>query len=291
MINKNVVVSLMEGVDRLTHANLDAGAALIVSEPGKPMGDIMCYVPKTDDAGNMIVDPVDGLYQIDFTEMKTVGNVMPKIVGGFGNNFEYKNFFVDFTIDYSFGAKVISLAGQYMKGAGMFEETLEYRDAEHGGVSYYVNGDGKKIQYDGTAGPGGEKIYNDGVLLPGVLPDGTENNVICDAASYYLNTFTWGANPAWGIPYSRYDDAVKKNDYIKFRELSIGYSLPDKFAKKLGCNNLRVALVGGNLFYLYRTHKQFDPETTIGTGWVNAAIVDGSSVASRSLGFSIRASF
>jgi len=287
-LNRNEVVSLMEGVDRLTHSNLDAGAALIVSEPGKPMGDIMCYLPKEDGNGNLIVDPADGLYQIDFTEMKTVGNVMPKIVGGLGNYLEYKKFFVDFTIDYNFGAKVISLAGQYMKGAGMFEETLQYRDAAHGGTAYYIDDNGKKIA--GTA-PSGKKQFNDGVILPGVLPDGTQNNVIVDAASYYLNTYTWGANPAWGIPYSRYDDAVKKNDYIKFRELSVGYTLPDNFAKKLGCNNLRIALVGGNLFYLYRTHKQFDPETTIGTNWLNAAIVDGSSIASRSLGFSIRASF
>ena len=33
-VNRNKVVSLMEGVDRLTHSNIDAGAAKIVSEPG-----------------------------------------------------------------------------------------------------------------------------------------------------------------------------------------------------------------------------------------------------------------
>ncbi|MFH0760121.1 MAG: SusC/RagA family TonB-linked outer membrane protein [Bacteroidota bacterium] len=300
LFNRNEVVSLMEGVDRLTHREIDAGAAKIISEPGKPMGDIICYLPKVDENGNYIVDPVDGLYQINFDEMQTVGNVMPKMVGGFTSYFEFKNFFVDFTIDYNLGSKVISIASHYMTGAGMFEETLQYRDAEHGGVSYYIEGytgasgeslTGRKIAFEGEAGPNGEKMFHDGVILDGVLPDGSPNNVIVDAANYYLNTYTWGANPSWGIPYSRYDLSVKKNDYVKFRELSIGYNLPASFAKKLGCNNVRIALIGSNLFYLYRTFKDFDPETTLGTNWISAAVVDGSTVATRSLGFSIHASF
>lgn len=288
--NRNEVVSLMTGVDRLTHANIDAGAALIVSEPGQPMGDILCYLPKVDANGVMVVDPVDGLYQIDFTEMKKVGNVTPDIVGGIGSYMEYKNFFVDFTIDFNLGGEVMSIARQYMKGAGMFEETLQYRDAEHGGIQYYINADGKKIADVSTA-PTGAKIFNDGLILDGVKPDGTKNDVVVDAASYYLNTYTWGANPAWGIPYSRYDDAVVKNDYVKFRELSIGYSLPSNIAKKVGCSNLRISLVGSNLFYIYRTMKEFDAETNLGSSWVNQAIVNGSTAATRSLGFSIRASF
>jgi iron complex outermembrane receptor protein len=253
------------------------------------MGDILCYLPKVDANGVKIVDPVDGLYQIDFTEMKKVGNVMPTIVGGLGSYLEYKNFFVDFTIDFNFGAEVMSIARQYMKGAGMFEETMKYRDAANGGIAYYIDGTGKKQLAAGA--PSGAKIFNDGLILDGVKPDGTKNDVIVDAASYYLNTFTWCANPAWGIPYSRYDDAVVKNDYIKFRELSIGYNLPKTIAHKVGCNNLRVSLIGSNLFYLYRTMKEFDPETNIGSNWVNAAIVNGSTAATRSLGFSIRASF
>ena len=290
-INRNKVNKLMPGVDRLVHRDIDAGAAQIISEPGKPMGDIYAYIPKTDSKGNQIIDATDGLAVIDFSEMKKVGNAMPKVVGGFGSYLEYKNVFVDFTIDYKYGGDVVSLAGQYMKGAGMFEETLKYRDKEHGGVSYYVNGTGAKVKFDGSQGPGGEKVFNDGVILPGVNPDGKENQTIATAADYYLNTFTWGANPAWGIPYSRYDDAVKKNDYIKFRELSVGYNIPKAIAQKFKCNNVRVALVASNLFYIYRTLKEFDSETTLGTNWVNAAIIDGSTAANRSMGFSIRASF
>jgi len=291
-INRNEVVKLMEGVDRLTHSNIDAGAAMIVSEPGQPMGDILAYLPKKNDQGQYIVNDPDGLYEIDFSKMKKVGNVTPDIVGGIGSYFNFKGIYFDFGIDYRFGGSIISLASQYMKGAGMFKETLKYRDAEHGGIAYYINGSGDKVATDQNAGPNGEKIFHDGIILPGVKSsDGSTNDIIVDAPSYYLNTFTWGANPAWGIPYSRYDDAVRKNNYIKLRELSIGYNLPKSLTQKMKFNDIRISLVGYNLLYIYRTFKDFDAETTIGTNWVHAAVVGGSTSATRSIGISIRTSF
>jgi len=308
-INRNTVVSLMPGVDMLTHSNMDSGAALIVSVPGGSMGDIITYMPRLNDAGQNVVDPSSGFFQINYEEYdengdpvdygygdtrQKAGNAMPKLVGGFGSYLDLKGFFVDFGIDYSLGGDVVSLAGQYMKGAGMFEETLEYRDEEHGGLAYYYEGNdihNERVLASGSQGPNGERVYNDGLILDGVFPDGTPNDIILSAAEYYMNTFQWGSNPAWGSGMSRYDDAVKKNHYVKFRELSIGYNLPQSIAQKLKCNNVRLALVGSNLFYIYRTMKEFDPETNIGSNWVNAAIVQGSTSASRSLGFSIRASF
>ncbi len=292
-INRNKVVRLMEGVDRLTHRNIDAGAALIVSEPGEPMGDILVYLPKRDENGNYIVNDPDGLYEIDFSEMKKVGNATPKIVGGIGSYFDYKGIFLDFGIDYRFGGSIVSLPSQYMKGAGMFEETLKYRDKEHGGISYYIDpATNQKIATDQDHGPNGERVFHDGLILPGVKSsDGSPNDIIVDAATYYMNTFTWGANPAWGIPYSRYDDAVRKNDYVKMREMSLGYNLPKTLVSKLGFQNIRVSITGYNLFYIYRTFKDFDAETTLGTNWVNAAVVGGSTSAERSIGFSIRTSF
>jgi len=305
-MNRNTVVSLMPGVDMLTHRNLDAGAAQIVSIPGGSMGDIITWVPRVTDDGANVIDPSSGFYQLNFEEYdaegnpmdygygdtrQKVGNVMPKVTGGFTSNLEVKNFFVDFVIDYSIGGDVVSLAGQYMKGAGMFEETLQYRDAENGGLAYYEDADGNRHLADGAAGPGGERVFNDGVIIDGVFPDGTPNDIILSAGEYYMNTFQWGANPAWGSGMSRYDDAVHKNHYVKFRELSVGYNLPESLSNKLKCQNIRVALTGSNLFYIYRTFKQFDAETNIGSNWATAAIVQGSTSAARSIGFSVRASF
>ena len=184
----------------------------------------------------------------------------------------------------------MSLPNQYLTGAGMFESTLNGRDKDHGGLSYYVNGAGQYVRYDGTAGPNGEKMFNDGIVLDGVKADGTPNDVVIDAANYYLTTFTWGANASWA-PNTRYDNCLYDNNYIKFRELSLAYNLPKSVVSKIGFQSLQLSVIGRNLFYLYKTIPNLDPEVAIGSLWQNQAVEQGTNAASRSFGFSIRASF
>jgi len=286
--NDNKVVSLMEGVDVLTHASYDADAARLVSRVGHSVGDFMMYMPVMKD-GQYVIDN-NGMYKIDFSEMKTVGNYAPKAVGGFGNTLSYKAFTLDFTIDYRFGGQMMSLPNQYLSGAGMFESTLFGRDKDHGGLAYYVNGDGQYVRSDAAAGPNGEKIYNDGIILEGVKADGSPNDVVIDAANYYLTTFTWGANASWA-PNTRYDNCLYDNSYIKFRELSLAYNLPKEMVSKIGFQSLQLSVIGRNLFYLYKTIPNLDPEVAIGSLWQNQAVEQGTNAASRSFGFSIRASF
>jgi len=297
--NRNEVLELMPGVDRLEHYNIDAGAAMIVSEPGKPMGEIICFMPMKDPDGNYIIE--NGEYKVDFTEMKSAGNVQPKAVGGLGNTLSYKNFTLDFLIDFRWGGEIMSLFNRYATGAGMFESTLFGRDEANGGVAYYVDGDGNKVAYSGSAGPNGETIYHDGIILDGVkeimdnngdVTGYATNDVIVDAATYYLDAYTWGANPAWGSGMSRYDLSIYDNSYIKFRELSIGYTLPKSVISKIGLSNLQVAFIGRNLFYIYKNLPNMDAEVLLGSNWVNQGIDTGTSTASsRSFGITLRASF
>ena len=287
-INKNKIVKLMEGLDVLQHGSYDADAVRLLSKVGEAMGDFYTYVPLQID-GKDVIDE-NGYYKIDWTEMKKVGNVSPKAVGGFANTLTYRDFFVDFVIDYRFGGDILSLGNHYMMGAGMFEETMQYRDADNGGVAYYVDGDGKNVATTAAAGPAGEKVYHDGAILPGVQADGTPNDVIIDAANYYLVTYTWGLNAGWA-PNTRYDKSIQKNSYIKFRELSVGYNLPKSAVSRIGFQNLSVSFIGSNLFYLYKTLKNADPEVALGTNWTSQAIDAGSSAATRTLGIQIRAGF
>jgi len=50
----------------------------------------------------------------------------------------------------------------------MYESTLQYRDAEHGGLPYYINNAGEKIALPDhqAQAPNGGKAYHDGVVLP-----------------------------------------------------------------------------------------------------------------------------
>ena len=96
----------------------------------------------------------------------------------------------------------------------------------------------------------------------------------------------------WGSGATQsYADAVQKNTYIKCREISLAYTLPKMLTKKFGCTNLTVSAFARNPFYIYRTMKLFDAETTDGTNWIYQSIIGGSTASARTFGVSLRASF
>ena len=286
-MNKNIVEELPGGVSELLHRDYDGQAAQLVSRVGQPMGDIMVHPVATDENGNKIVQD-NGLYQLDADAWIKAGNAMPKAVGGFINTFTYKNFTLDALIDFRWGGHAMPTGTNWMTSRGLTEESLNYMDAEHGGLSYYMDGD-MGIAYSGTTGPNGQTVYHDGMLMEGVLSDGTPNNNIISQAVYYNNTYNWGG-PQYSS--SRYELYVRKNNYIKMREISLAYRIPSSLASKLGAKNVQVSAFGRNLFFLYRTLKDLDPEQmTGGSNWIDNVSNAGTSPATRTFGLMLRANF
>lgn len=287
-MNKNKIVELPGGAGLLLHRDYDGAAAQLVSRVGQPMGDIMVRPVETDPNGNKIVS-ASGLHQIDGNSWIKVGNAMPKAVGGFMNTFSYKNITLDALIDFRWGGYAMPTGINWMKSRGLLEETLTAMDEEHGGLSYYKDASGKGIAFTGATGPNGETVYHDGMLMDGVLANGAKNDNIISQATYYANTYNWGG-PQYSN--SRYELYVQKNNYIKMREISLGYRLPSSFTSKLRAKNVQISAFGRNLFFLYRSIKDLDPEQmTGGSNWINGVSNAGTSPATRTFGLMLRASF
>jgi TonB-linked SusC/RagA family outer membrane protein len=285
--NKNVVEKLSSGSTELLHADYDGNAAQLKSVVGQSMGDFYAHPVATNSKGEQIVES-NGLYKLDDKLVK-VGNAMPKVVGGIFNSFSYKGFGLDVMIDFRLGGYVMPTGINWMISRGLLEESLQYMDKESGGLSYYVDGTGKGIQTDAAQGPGGEKVYNDGMLLGGVTADGTANNNVISQAYYYWNTYNWGG-PQYS--YSRYELYIKKNSYVKFRELNLSYTIPGKLSNKIAAKKLQVSVFGRNLFYLYRTIKNMDAEqTTAGSRWSQTLTNAGTNPSTRTYGIMLRANF
>lgn len=288
-LNRNKITKLMDGLDMLRHGDpIDGGAATVESHVGQPMGDIYAYAPQEDANGNLIVNE-GGFYKLTEERVK-VGNAMPKVTGGVSTSLSYKNFFLDATLDFRIGGAVVNTPYQYMMGRGNLVESMEYRDAEHGGLSYYFEGNnpttGQCIPIQSGTGPNGEKVYDNGMILPGVKADGSPNDVIIPADKYYNQTYNWGTEYPLHYSHSIFD-----NTYIKLRELSFGYTLPKSLVSKFACRNLTVSVFGRNLFYLYKNLPAFDAEATDGTTWRSQVEIGGSTATTRSFGVSLRASF
>ena len=291
--NTNKVVKLADGMDVLEHLNMDnSGAAYLRSYVGQKMGDIYAYDLKKDANGNYIVDddPNSDNYgfQVLTDEMVKVGNAMPDLIGGFAISLSYKRFTLDANFNFQIGGDVLNVPYEYMMGRGSLVESMKYRDAEHGGLSYYID-DKVLVPTTAATGPAGQKVYHDGMILPGVrASDGKPNDVIIDSETYYNWTYNWGP-PDGGPTY--YGHAVFKNTYLKCREIALTYSVPESFTKKFRCNNLRLSVFARNPFYVYKNMPIFDVEASDATNWIRQSVMQGSTVSTRTFGFSLRANF
>ncbi|MEI6059518.1 MAG: SusC/RagA family TonB-linked outer membrane protein [Bacteroidota bacterium] len=77
---------------------------------------------------------------------------------------------------------------------------------------------------------------------------------------------------------------------VCFRELSLGYSLPKSISQKVKMSNIKISLVGRNLFMISSKTKGFNPEATYSTG--NAQGIEyGTMPMLRSLGFNVNLNF
>lgn len=284
--NKNKVLQLAEGVDRLQHARWDNGAAYLYSYPGETMGDIYAFAPLTDDNGNYVVDG-DGFYKVTEEPVK-VGNAMADLVGGFAFALNYRRWTLDMNFNFQIGGTVFNMPYQYMMGLGTLTESMPYRDVENGGIAYYTDDNGVNVAYTGSdkKGPNGATVHYDGRILPGVKEDGTPNDQIISQELFLEETYGWGVGG-----YLFYSHAMFDNTYLKCREITLTYSVPDSVLRKFKCSNLRLSAFARNPFYVYKNLPIFDAESTDGTNWTSQVCIGGSTSTTRTYGLSLRVNF
>jgi hypothetical protein len=73
---------------------------------------------------------------------------------------------------------------------------------------------------------------------------------------------------------------LEKGDFLRVRQLSLGYNIPETFVKRIGLNNLRVYTLVQNA-YNFTSYSGLDPEVNSNVNTVNSNIsygVDGRSV-------------
>ena len=236
------------------------------------------YINPSDDNdsnnGERIVDNSGTRYSYSTSSNRVVGKLLPDVFGGVFSRMNYKNFSLVFNIDYSFGATFINEGETYMMAAGVLKESLKYRDAETGGLAYYLNGNTKVAGQN----PNGA-TYNDGVLLSGVRSDGTPNNQVVAAQDYYYDSyFSNGFYP---------EDRLFKSDYIALRNIALDYRLPD-FSKTIGLSDIVVSVFANNVAYIYKAAPNTVPEASNGTGWADSSYGTTAMPLQRSFGLSIK---
>lgn len=123
-----------------------------------------------------------------------------------------------------------------------------------------------------------KKLYDDGIIAPGNISDGSGNQQIIPASLYYKTI-------------SSVDEQyVYDASYVKFRELNLRYKLPEAWLAKIGVQAASIALVGRNLFFIYKKAPNIDPETAFSTG-NGQGLEDLTLPTSRSYGINLTVQF
>jgi TonB-linked SusC/RagA family outer membrane protein len=242
--NKNKVVDIIDDTEylRLVSApfKVEIGAM-----KGQPYGIIMGTDYIYDDNGNKVVNE-DGLY-LSTTGNVNLGSIFPDFSGGWSNTFRYKNLDVSILLDFSGGGHYFSTSYMWGMYSGMLEESA-------------ANG-----------------IREDGIILSGVTGDVQFNDDgSCTVTNTAANTITVDAQ-TYGKSYNTGPAAqsVLKSDYLKLREINVGYTFP--LASRYFVKSLRLSAYGRNLAVWGPDTKHFDPETII-TNSGNIQGIEGGSI-------------
>ena len=206
--------------------------------------------------------------------VEEVGNSVPDFLGSVNTGIRFKRLTVRASFDARFGGYVASYPSHYGTAYGYLATSLKGADAAHGGISYTSRWDG--ISYDDGIIP--EGIFPVGTKIP--QPDGSTYTVEggkwgtgetfqevydkkmvdpCHASSWTYYTNSWGngvINDNW----------FTKLNYICFRDLSLAYAIPDKWAHAVKCQNVSLQGNVHNLGYLLNTMpNKENPESVRGT--------------------------
>ncbi len=263
--NDNMVVKLVEGLER---ANLGGGFSGGVSawlEPGKPYGYLRGQVVDRTEDGQMLIDEKTGWY-IEALEQADIGNPNPDFKLGIGNNFSFKGFTLGALVDITKGGRFYSNAIPSLMGRGVTKDT-EDREALWVIPGVYGN--------PNTHQP----VLSGGKTIPNQTRISTND-------LFFGNSFAINA----ADEFNTYDASV-----YRLREVTLGYSIPKNIVSKLKLiSDISLGLSGRNLWFNAPNlpkHLNYDPEVNAyGNSPLLGIELDSAPTAKR-YGFNINVTF
>ncbi len=250
--NQSEVVELYDDITRYVLTQGGGGGKIqVVADIGQPYGEIIGFTQRTNDAGEKVYSAT-GLPERS-EQMISHGNINPDFLSGIANTINYKNFSFYFLVDIKKGGTVVSVRDAMMNRAGTSIASLEGRES------------GLTITGVTDNGGGFEPL-----TVTGVNPQEYHNAV-------------WNN----GI----LDDFVYNAGFVKMREMSLTYSVPQTALNNLPIQSLNVSLIGRNLFFFKKHTPNFDPETSFSTANGASGIETFALPSTRSIGVNLNLTF
>ncbi|SHO60941.1 SusC/RagA family TonB-linked outer membrane protein [Algoriphagus zhangzhouensis] len=287
--NRTTVKELTEGLDRITLWSENGGGA--ITFVGEQIGDMYSrgFVQVEDPSSPYYKWPVlsnAGEWQrlSDAEDLRKVGNFNPDFMLGFQTTLNIKRFVISASIDWRQGGEFMSFTYRYGESDWKSQRQLDmlipgslYTTDELIAMmkanpdKYIIPTAGNFPRVGGhTAATGGYYIDengNDGAFVPGVIqtagqdtPDDYSDDVYeehlgGEGTNFYPITDTY--------PWSFNEQVTFDATFIKLRELSLGYRLPNMGAFK----NITFSVYTRNLMIWTKAQVGIDPERAF---WANS---------------------
>lgn len=226
--NRNKVTDLAEGEISIE----GIGGCTIVAIKGEELGLFKTYVPRTtivNGVEKVIVDGNGNVMQSADMQVIRDRSVNEDFQMGLTNTFTWKGLTLSGTLDLHYGGYLFSYTKDY-------------------------------LHWTGSAA---ESVMND--RRPFIVP----NSVVANAdGTYSENTIPVTSNTFHNFygDYGAFESdaySIIDRSYMKLREVSLSYVVPNKLVKKFNIQDLRFSVVAGNiLLWTPADNPYIDPETT-----------------------------
>lgn len=266
-MNKNKLVSLPEelgGKIAINQFTTQANAVYMYGEAGKPVGTLWTLNTEKSPSGQIVVDAGTGL-PINTTETVYSGwDVNNKWYGGVSTSLSYAGVTLSADFDIRQGGHMFSRSKDLMNFTGNGLSTM-YNSRRTYIVPNSVNkikaGDGTYYYVENTTPIDSETVADGQVQLAG------------------------GFNGDQGLLLDR--------SFVKLRNLSLSYDLPEKWISKIHLKALRVSAIANNLFVWTPKENIFiDPESATDSNDLEGAFGEFyTSPGSRKIGFNVQIKF
>jgi hypothetical protein len=205
---------------------------------GTRMDQIYGFAYMRTPGGQLIMQ--DNGFPMDDPYTRKLGYSDPDFIFGFQNKLSYKNFTLNVSFDGRVGGKMYSTTNQKMWWGGTHPGTVnQFRDDANEGLSTYIAKGVVVVEGSATYDEEGNILEDTRVYAPNTTP---------------VNYIAWNINTSNAYLNHYYDQT-----FVKLREITLTYTLPQSVLSKTFLTNAAVSLVGRNLA-LWSDVPEVDPD-------------------------------
>lgn len=267
--NRSIVKELAPGVQRIYFNGDNNMPVRVGAVVGGKLGDIYANnLMKRNDAGQVIVNaqglpqPATGNGNLEqYLLSNPIGNIQPDLLMSVTPSLTFKGISLTAMFDMRFGGSIMSVSEGMATSVGTSERTLN-------------RGEYKEIS--------GVKDYY--MVVPGVKENGSINDIPVSAQAYYSTIGIYKSQKGYA------EEFIHSASYIKLKELSLGYSFPQRMLKKTPFTALKLSFVARNLCFLMK-HTPGNPDGGYDTTMFSQALDFAAVPYTRTFGFSINVGF